>query len=96
MGTYLGECPVYVIIMIGRWSSDAVLRYIWKQVEQFSQNVSRRMLRFELRRHVKVRLKTENSPKHRGGKKGTMVLEIVMVDALLPIGDLAREESLLR
>ena len=52
MAMYLGECPVYTIMMIGRWSSDAFLRYIRKQVEQFSHNVSKRMLRFEMHRHV--------------------------------------------
>lgn len=52
MAMYLGECPVYVIMMIGRWSSDAFLRYIRKQVEQFSHNVSCRMLRFEMHRHI--------------------------------------------
>ena len=34
MAMYLGDCPVYSIMMIGRWSSDAFLRYIRKQVEQ--------------------------------------------------------------
>jgi hypothetical protein len=52
MAMYLGECPVYTIMMIGRWSSDAFLRYIRKQVEQFSHNVSIRMLRFESHRHI--------------------------------------------
>ena len=52
MAMYLGECPVYTIMMIGRWSSDAFLRYIRKQVEQFSHNVSSRMLRFEMHRHI--------------------------------------------
>ena len=52
MQMFLGECQVYVIMMIGRWSSDAFLRYIRKQVEQFSHNVSRRILRFEFFRHV--------------------------------------------
>jgi hypothetical protein len=52
MAMFLGECPVYVIMMIGRWSSDAFLRYIRKQIEQFSHNVSRRMLRFEMHWHV--------------------------------------------
>eukprot|EP00984_Skeletonema_dohrnii_P016767 scaffold7500_cov75-Skeletonema_dohrnii-CCMP3373.AAC.3 len=52
MAMFLGECPVYVIMMIGRWSSDAFLRYIRRQVEQFSQNVSSRMLRFQFHRHV--------------------------------------------
>ena len=52
MQMFLGECQVYVIMMIGRWSSDAFLRYIRKQVEQFSHNVSRRMLRYEFFRHI--------------------------------------------
>eukprot|EP00957_Ditylum_brightwellii_P185679 14137352-Ditylum_brightwellii.AAC.1 len=49
---YLGECPVYVIMMIRRWPSDAFLRNIRKQVEQFSHNVSCRMLKFETHRHI--------------------------------------------
>ena len=52
MQMFLGESPVYVIMMIGRWSSDAFLRYIRKQVEMFSHNVSRRMLRYEIYWHV--------------------------------------------
>ena len=48
MSMYLGKYPVYTIMMIGRWSSDAFLLYIRKQVKQFSHNVSIRMLRFEL------------------------------------------------
>ena len=50
---YLGECSVYVILMIERWLSDPFLRYVRKQVKQFSHNVSSRMLRFELHRHVR-------------------------------------------
>ena len=38
--------------MIGRWSSNALLRYIRKQVEQFSHNVSSRMLKFEMHNHL--------------------------------------------
>lgn len=52
MAMYKGEVPVYVIMMIGRWSSDAFLRYIRKQVEQFSHNVSKRMIRFLFHRHI--------------------------------------------
>ena len=52
MAMYLGECPVYTIMMIGRWSSDAFLKYIRKQVEQFSHKVSERMVRFVSHRHV--------------------------------------------
>jgi hypothetical protein len=35
---------MYTIMLIGRWSSDAFLRYIQKQVEQFSQDVAKKML----------------------------------------------------
>ena len=52
MQMFLGECQVYGIMMIGRWSSDAFLRYIRKQVEQFSHNVSQRMLRVISHRHI--------------------------------------------
>jgi hypothetical protein len=47
MAMYLGECPVYTIMLISRWSSDAFLRYIRKQVMEFSHNVSKRMLTFQ-------------------------------------------------
>ena len=52
MAMYLGELPVYTIMMIGRWSSDAFLRYIRKQVEQFSHNVSNKMIKFQFHRHI--------------------------------------------
>lgn len=43
MAMYLDEIPIYTIMMIGRWSSDAWLRYIRKQVDQFTQNIAKRM-----------------------------------------------------
>jgi hypothetical protein len=52
MEMYLGEIPVYTIMLIGRWSSDAFLRYIHKQVEQFLRNVAKRMLNFRSFRHI--------------------------------------------
>ena len=45
MGMYLNQVPVYAIMLLGRWSSDAFLRYIRKQVTEFSNNVSRQMIR---------------------------------------------------
>ena len=52
MSMYLGECPVYTIMMIGKWSSDAFWGYIGKQIEQFSHNVPCKMLKFETHRHI--------------------------------------------
>ena len=43
---WVGECPVYDIMMIGRWTRDAFLLYIRKQVEYFRHTVSSKMLRF--------------------------------------------------
>ena len=52
MAMYLDEIPVYTIMLIGRWSSDAFLLYIRKQVEQFSHNVSKRMIRHTHFTHI--------------------------------------------
>jgi hypothetical protein len=41
---YLNGIPVYTIMLLGRWSSDAFLRYIRKQVTEFSKDVSRKMI----------------------------------------------------
>ena len=53
MVMHLAEVPVYTIMIIGRWSSDAFLRYIRKQVAQFSQNISRRMISSQNHFHVR-------------------------------------------
>ena len=44
MAMYLNKVPVYTIMLLGRWSSDAFLRYIRKQVEEFGQNVASLMI----------------------------------------------------
>ena len=54
MAMYLDEIPIYTIMLIGRWSSDAWLRYIRKQVDQFSNNVARRMNKHMHYRHLPV------------------------------------------
>ncbi len=52
MAMFLSDCSVCQIMMIGRWSSDAFLRYIRKQVEQFSYNVSKRMTTQMFHQHI--------------------------------------------
>jgi hypothetical protein len=42
MAMFLGGCPVFLIMMIGCWSSDAFLHYIRKQVEEFNHDVSQK------------------------------------------------------
>ena len=54
MAMYLDEIPIYTIMFIGRWSSNAWLRYIRKQVDQFSHNISKRMNKHMHYRHLPV------------------------------------------
>jgi hypothetical protein len=39
MAMYLGGCPVYTIMLISHWLSNAFLRYIRKHVMEFSHNM---------------------------------------------------------
>ena len=49
---YLWECPVFMMMLIGCWSSDAFFMYIRKQVMEFSQNVVKMMLLCQNFRHI--------------------------------------------
>jgi hypothetical protein len=44
MSMFLADVPVYTIMLLGRWSSDAFLRYIRRQVQQFSSGISAQMI----------------------------------------------------
>jgi hypothetical protein len=44
MAMYLAHIPVFTIMLLGRWSSDAFLRYIRKQVKEFSNGISTKMI----------------------------------------------------
>jgi hypothetical protein len=52
MAMFLGGCRVFLIKMIGRWSSAALLRYIRKQVKEFNHDVSHKMLTHMFHRHI--------------------------------------------
>ncbi len=47
MAMYLAGVPVFTIMLLGRWSSDAFLRYIRKQVREFSTGISSKMIQNE-------------------------------------------------
>jgi hypothetical protein len=47
MSMFLSGTPVYTIMLMGRWSSDAFMRYIRKQVLAASHGISQKMLTFE-------------------------------------------------
>jgi hypothetical protein len=52
MAMFLGGCPVFLIMMIDRRSSDAFLHYIRKQVEEFNRDVLCKMLTHMFHRHI--------------------------------------------
>ena len=52
MAMYMNRVPVYTIMLLGRWSSDAFLRYIRPQVETFGHDVSKKMIETEMFYHV--------------------------------------------
>ena len=47
MAMYLAHVPVFTIMLLGRWSSNAFLRYIRKQVKEFSNGISSKMIQHE-------------------------------------------------
>jgi len=47
MAMYLVHIPVFTIMLLGRWSIDAFLRYIRKQVKELSNGVSSKMINKE-------------------------------------------------
>ncbi len=52
MAMYLGGVPVFAIQMIGRWSSDSFMKYIRKQIEEFTFDISNKMLTMQSFRHL--------------------------------------------
>ena len=44
MMMYLAGTPIYTIMLIGKWLSDAFLRYIEKQIKEFTVGVIEKML----------------------------------------------------
>jgi hypothetical protein len=52
MAMFLAGVPVCTIMLIGRWRSNAFLRYIQPQVSQFSNNVSRHMILNQMYFHL--------------------------------------------
>jgi hypothetical protein len=47
MAMYLAGIPVFTIMLLERWPSDTFLRYIRKQVKEFSSGVSQKMITHE-------------------------------------------------
>ena len=60
MATYLSRVPVFSVMLIGIWSSTAFLKYILKQVQEFLQGISSKMIEVQTFKHI--RNPTETNP----------------------------------
>ena len=58
MAMFIGGLPVNLIMLIGRWSSDAFLQYIQKQIKQFSHDLSSKMIENMFHRYIPLLLTT--------------------------------------
>jgi hypothetical protein len=52
MAMYLAGVSVFSIVLIGRWSSTAFLKYIRKQVQEFLQGISSKTIEVQSFKHV--------------------------------------------
>jgi hypothetical protein len=59
MAMYLAGVPVFSIMLIGRWSSLAFLKYIRKQVQEFSFGISSKMIEVQSFKHINTTKSTE-------------------------------------
>jgi len=66
MGMFLAGTPVYTIMLMGRWSSDAFMRYIRKQVLSLSHGIAAKMLTYEQFYTVPDFVHTTADGDHRG------------------------------
>ena len=73
MAMYLGRVPVFAIQIIGRWSSDAFMRYIRKQIEEFTYDVSARMLTIQQFTHSSNPHTTIDDVNENGGTAARML-----------------------
>jgi hypothetical protein len=52
MAVYLAGVPIFSIMLIGRWSSTAFLKYIQKQVQEFLHGILSKMIKIQSFKHV--------------------------------------------
>jgi hypothetical protein len=52
MAMCLAGVPIFLIMLIRRWSSPAFLKYIRKQVQEFSHGISSKMIEVQSFKHI--------------------------------------------
>ena len=61
MAMYLAGVPIFSIMLIGCWSSLAFLKYIRKQVQEFSFGISSKMIEVQSFKHINNPLTTNTT-----------------------------------
>ena len=65
MQLFLNKIPTFQIMLLGRWSSDAFLKYIRRQVQEFSSGLSTAMVNKEFFTVPEVEDIDDNDPRTR-------------------------------
>ena len=65
MAMFLDNTPVFLIMLVGRWSSDAFLKYIRKQVLETCKGISSRMIKNDLHHALPSPSSTIDDPRSR-------------------------------
>ena len=63
MAMFMDDTPVYMMMLMGRWSSDAFLKYIRRQVLEFSKGISIRMIRNDILFTIPEHRATQEDPR---------------------------------
>ena len=81
MSMFLDNVPVFLIMLVGRWSSDAFLKYIRKQVLESSRGISKRMIKNDLFFTLPDMQSSSQDPRTRNPNSFASHLSVPMADA---------------
>ena len=70
MAMCLAKLDVYMVKIIGRWKSDAFMKYIRKQIQQFTSGISDKMIGLEHFTHVPNDNTLQEEPTSKKGWRG--------------------------
>jgi hypothetical protein len=85
MAMYLSGVPIFSIMLIGRWSSTAILNCIRKQVQEFLHGISLKMIEVQLFKHVQNQTET-NPMENIVGDSFLLLMDKLVEEASLPKG----------
>eukprot|EP00957_Ditylum_brightwellii_P006553 496665-Ditylum_brightwellii.AAC.1 len=81
MPMFLDNVPVFLIMLMGRWSSDTFLKYIRKQVLESSRGILKRMIKNNLFFTLNDMRSSSQDPRMHNPNSFTSHLSVPMADA---------------